>query len=423
MKNKGAFVLLFSANSISGVAQGICMIAIPWHLTSTLNMPTMFGTLYASLTFMALFWGLLVGTLVDKYNRKNIFLAISTLGGGALLSIACLGFFNDGLHYIYAIVVFALTYFIYSVHYPTLYAFAQEISEPKNYGRITSYIEIQGQVTNMFGGACAAILLTGVSSGSKEVMGYVLEMPFSIEKWELHQIFLLDGITYVIAVLLITCIKYERIADFDRDAGSILERIKFGFSYLKNNRVIFIFGVASFTVFVSVLVLSFYLAPIYITRHLHAGAGTYATADMFFALGAVLAGAGINWVFHRLNSVQVILLLSTMTAGIYVLCMYNTNVIVFYALMLLIGLSNAGIRITRITYLLQRIPNAVIGRAASVFGMANVLMRVTLISLFAIPVFVESNNIIYTFLILGVFILAFNVPLVLYYKAIEKGQH
>ena len=73
MKNKSAIILLFLANSVSGIAQGITMIAVPWYLTSTLNMPTFFGTLYATLTFMALFWGLLVGSMIDKYNRKNIF--------------------------------------------------------------------------------------------------------------------------------------------------------------------------------------------------------------------------------------------------------------------------------------------------------------------------------------------------------------
>mgnify|MGYP001029608346 FL=1 len=423
MKNKSAFILLFLANSISGVAQGICMIAIPWYLTSTLNMPTLFGTIYASLTFMALFWGLLVGTLIDKYNRKKIFLSICAVGGVVLLSTALLGFYNDGLHYGYAALVFGLTYFIYSVHYPALYAFAQEISEPKNYRRITTYIEIQGQFTNMLGGACAALLLTGISSGPKEVMGYLFELPFSIEKWDLHQIFLLDGITYVIAFLLISFMKYESIADLERDTGTILERIKLGFSYLTNNKVVFIFGIVSFTVFVTVLIVGFYLTPIYVTKHLHGGGGVYATADMFFAFGAILAGAGIHWVFHRLTSVQTILFLSTMTAGIYFFFMYNTNIPVFYAAMLLLGMSNAGIRITRVTYLFKRIPNAMIGRVTSIFGMTNVFLRVSFISLFTIPFFVEGNNIIYPFLILGVFILIFNVPLIIYHKAIEKDKN
>ena len=420
MKNKSAIILLFLANSISGVAQGISMIAVPWYLTSTLNMPTFFGTLYATLTFMALFWGLLVGSMIDKYNRKNIFLTICAVGSIVVLTTALSGYYNDGLHYGYAALIFGLTYFIYSVHYPNLYAFAQEISEPENYGRITSYIEIQGQFTNMMGGACAALLLTGLSSGPKEIMGFIFEVPFSIEKWELHQIFLLDGLTYVAAFLLITCMKYESIADDERDTGTILERVKFGFSYLQDNKVIFIFGVASFAVFVTVLVIGFYLLPIYVTKHLKSDADIYAIADVFFAFGAILAGIGIRSVFHRLTSVQTILFLSTMTAGIYFFYMFNTNISFFYLAMLLVGMSNAGIRITRMTYIFKHIPNAVIGRAGSIFGMTNVFLRMSLISCFTIPFFVEGNNIIYPFLIMGIFILLFNLPLILYYKSIQK---
>jgi len=55
--------------------------------------------------------------------------------------------------------------------------------------------------------------------------------------------------------------------------------------------------------------------------------------------------------------------------------------------------------------------------------MTNVFLRVSFISLFTIPFFVEGNNIIYPFLILGVLILIFNVPLIIYYKAIEKDNH
>ena len=34
------------------------------------------------------------------------------------------------------ILVFGITIFNYNVHYPNLYAFGQEITEPKNYGKL-----------------------------------------------------------------------------------------------------------------------------------------------------------------------------------------------------------------------------------------------------------------------------------------------
>ena len=41
------------------------------------------------------------------------------------------------------LLVFGLTMFNYNIHYPNLYAFVQEITDKKHYGKINSYIEVQ----------------------------------------------------------------------------------------------------------------------------------------------------------------------------------------------------------------------------------------------------------------------------------------
>ena len=52
--------------------------------------------------------------------------------------------------WILVMAVFGTTMFHYNVHYPNLYAFGQEITEPKNYAKLNAYIEIQGQSTSIF---------------------------------------------------------------------------------------------------------------------------------------------------------------------------------------------------------------------------------------------------------------------------------
>ena len=44
MKNKQAIILLFAANIISGLAQGISMIAIPWYFVKIVAKPEVFAT-------------------------------------------------------------------------------------------------------------------------------------------------------------------------------------------------------------------------------------------------------------------------------------------------------------------------------------------------------------------------------------------
>ena len=176
MKNKKAIVLIFISNIISGFAQGISMIAIPLFFISTLDEPLVFYNFYLFVTFLVLFWGLYAGTIIDRYCRKKIFIYTNIICGIVILSSSIYGFHNDfirhNFHFSYlnidiqsplVLLVFGLTMFNYNIHYPNLYAFVQEITDKKNYGKINSYIEVQGQVTSMFAGAFAAILLSGIN--------------------------------------------------------------------------------------------------------------------------------------------------------------------------------------------------------------------------------------------------------------------
>ena len=190
MKNKKAIILLFTANIISGLAQGISMIAIPWYFVEILNRPDVFAKSYLIITFLTLFWGVYAGTLIDRYSRKKLFIYINLLCGILIGSIAILGIYTYSLSDILVMLVFGITIFNYNVHYPNLYAFGQEITEPENYGRLNSYIEVQGQFTSVFAGAFAAILLTGTNNNVLEIAGISLYLPFNIKPWEIYEIFL-----------------------------------------------------------------------------------------------------------------------------------------------------------------------------------------------------------------------------------------
>ncbi len=419
MKNKQAIYLLFAANSISGFAQGISMIAIPWYYTVIYGKASEFGLIYFALTGLSLFWGLYAGTMIDKYDRKKIFLVSSLCGFMIVLGVAIFGFSFGTIPAILIALVFGVTVFIYNIHYPNLYAFAQEITDPKDYGRITSYIEVQGQLTTAISGALAAILLTGSSDGIINLLGFNIQFPIDFKQWQLQEIFLMDASTYIVAIILIYFIRYRSISERILDTGGILERVKAGFHFLKTHPLIFIFGNASFSIFVTILVTAFYLLPIYVKDHLEAGAGVYASSEIYFALGSIFAGAGIRWLFKKANTVQSIIIVFIVGSITFYLCMVITIVPLFYLLFLIMGFCNAGTRVLRMTYLFNHIPNTIIGRTNSVFGLINVLFRSTFIGIFAIPFFTNDGNIIFTFMILGTFILVAAVILMAYYRRLS----
>ena len=404
MENKQALRLLLTSNVVSGFAQGISMLAIPWYFAGILGIPETFGLIYGLVTLGSLFWSLYTGTLIDRYSRKTMFLLTNVAGGLVLGSVALTGFLLGTVPPVLIGLVFLTTVFIYNMHYPNLYAFAQEITERKNYGKITSYLEIQGQATSIFSGTLAAVLLNGTAEGNFNFMGLHIDLPFSIEAWSLQEIFLMDAITYFISIALISFIQYKPIAERSPEKGSIINRIKSGFNFLLEHKLLFLFGTASYTIFVLLLVETHLLLPIYVNNHLGEGADVYASAEIYYAVGALFAGISIRWLFRRYNIISAILILMFITVLISYTAAFTRSAIIFFIVSLILGVTNAGTRVLRVTYLFEHIPNSIIGRTSSVFNVLNILMRAFFIGLFSLPFFVESNNVIWAYFIFGTFI-------------------
>ena len=420
MQNKSALYLLLTANAVSGFAQGISMLAIPWYFSDILDASSSFGTIYGIATFLTLFWGLYVGTLVDRYPRKNIFLCISILGALIIGSIAATGFILDEVPMVLVGVVFCVTLFIYNVHYPTLYAFGQEISEKANYGKMNSFIEIQGQATSVISGAFAAILITGIDEQFLTNIGLNGIINFKLEAWPIHHIFLMDACTYLIAFVLILFIKYTPLVKEKVDLGSVYTRLKQGAIFLKKHPLLFHFGLGSYAVFAMFLVHIHQLMPIYINNHLEASSAVYAGAKTLYAVGAMLSGIGIRWVFKNTNTVKAIIIMMLLSFVVFELIAVSKSASILIFVCFVLGLTNAGTRVLRITYLFNNIPNNIIGRAGSVFQTLNVLVRFTFITLFSLAFFAKDDNIVWTYFICGLFIFISAFPLLIYYKKLIK---
>ncbi len=416
MQNKSALYLLIAANAVSGFAQGISMLAIPWYFSDILDASSTFGIIYGTATFLTLFWGLYVGTLVDRYPRKNIFLLITLTGATIIGSVALSGFYFGEVPMPLIGLVFCTTMFIYNVHYPTLYAFGQEITEKKNYGKINAMIEVQGQATSVLSGAFAAILITGVNQEFLNNLGLGNLFHFSIEPWGLHEIFLMDACTYFLAFLLILMIKYTAVKKKIIDTGSIFQRLKQGAAFLKKTPLIFHFGVGSYAIFAMLLVHIHQLMPIYVHNHLEADSAVYAGAEMLYAIGALLSGIGIRWVFKNTNTVKAIVIMMVMSLIVFELTAFTQSSIILMFVCFVLGLTNAGTRVLRITYLFNHIPNHIIGRTGSVFQTINVMIRFAFITLFSLTFFAKGTNITWAYFISGLFIFISIFPLLIYYK-------
>lgn len=419
MQNKRALYLLLAANVVSGFAAGITMLAIPWYFIDILEKSTFFGWLYAITTLGTMFWSLYAGTLIDRYPRKKIFLSITTTGFLFVGGISAVGFIMGELPVALVSAVFCFTMMNFMIHYPALYAFGQEITEKKNYAKINSLIEVQAQATHMFGGALAVILLGGINKTTLAFFGLEQLIP-EIEPWEIHEIFLLDAITYLLAIFIISRIKYTPLTKNVIDTGKIIERVKVGFRFLKNNIPLFIFGNFSYAIFLVLLVEGVLLLPMYVDRHLESGPEIFSLSHTLYSFGALAAGISIRWVYKNSNYVKAVIYMLAVTIVIFYICVFTKSVLYFCVFNLTLGLMNAGTRITRITFMFNHIPNNVIGRTSSVFHMINTFLRFSLISLFSLAFFSEGNNVIYAYFICATFLLLCIIPLLTNYRKLSS---
>ncbi len=421
MKNTQAIILLFISNIISGFAQGISMMAIPWYFVDVVARPSIFAYFYLFITFLTLFWGLYAGTIIDRYPRKKVFIYTNLVCGSVITLVSYYGFRFDNVPDFLVLLVFGLTIFNYNIHYPNLYAFGQEITEKKNYGRLNSYIEVQGQVTSMFAGAFAAILLSGTSSDSFSIAGIHISLPFTIEAWSIQKIFLMDAITYFIGIALFLFIKYTPIIKDEIHVGSLFSRLKLGFKYLISNPSIFAFGTLSYMLFAFTIVEIHVLLPSYVERFMNESANVYASAEVYYSLGAILSGVLVYRFLSKYNEYLSIVSLMFIVSIAFIGMSFSDNIILFFAANFTLGITNAGVRILRTTYLFSHIPNNIIGRATSVFSSINVTIRMILIFIFSMPFFLKSDNIRWGYFV-GASLVLITVVLLLYYYKKEKEK-
>ena len=400
LKNKRAIYLLMLANSISGVAQGISFLAIPWYFTTLIHRGELFSRVYLLVTGISLIWGIYAGTLVDRYSRKNIFLAINVAGGLVLTTVSITGFICHDLHWLMVAAVFATTVFIYNIHFPTLYGFAQEITAKEDYGRVTSQLEVQGQLTWTLSGGIAALLLSGIN-GHLDLFGVDVSLPFTIRPWTIYEIFTIDAVTYVLAFAMIWYIQFIPVADRTIDADTLLRRIRTGMGYLKRHPIIFLFGNTSLFVFLTIIVHGSLVNPIYVNSFLHKGGDVYARSDMVFSMGALLAGFVTTRLFTHGRTISGLIGLSILAGLMYFVHIYTTFLPWYFLAYFAIGFCNSAGRVLRVTFLFSHIPNSVIGRTNSIFFVINVAMRLLITGLFALPLFHQGVNIIWANAVLG----------------------
>ena len=105
----------------------------------------------------------------------------------------------------------------------------------------------------------------------------------------------------------------------------------------------------------------------------------------------------------------------------FLMTIYNVLWIFFLA-NFFIGITNAGVRILRTTYIFNHVPNNLIGRTNSVLGTLNIVVRMLLIGLFTLPFFQIEANIRFGYFVGLLMMLLSVVILMIWYRRIVNAE-
>ncbi len=353
------FRYIILANVASAIGSGITMIAIPWLLVTSDNGNEVFGYVAICMTIINFILTPYLGYLIDKISRKTMLLTSKVISLTALALFSGAGFVGVDYELWHYIVIYMIGSLYYTIFYPTMFALNQELFHKNQFKVLNGTMEVQGQLSSMVAGAIASVLLL---------------------KWDLHYILLLDVCTYALAIYFFVKIPYGRKRLESTVSGGSKVNASAGINFMKREPGMFLFLLASSLPFIGVM-LTNYLFPVYLADVLKVEGNIYGIQGMVYGLGAVLAGVFIPLAARKFEDVKLV-------AGMMILFTMAISVMVYLPvggylmMMLLIAVGNSGARVARNAFMMERIPNEIIGRVDGLLRTVGLLLRIVLLGLF-----------------------------------------
>ncbi len=345
--------LILIANFLVVVGSGITWIAVPWLLIHQPNGGAVFGLSNAALTLLIFLLLPFLGKAIDRNSRKKVLVAFYLFGICTNLFIIAMILLRGHVESWHLVLSISMGSLGASVYYPAQFAFNQEVLARDQYRALSGAIEVQWQSGAMIAGGLASFLINRVP---------------------LTSILLVDTCTFAAALVVLAFVPYRRNPNLDANVGSLWRLMFEGLAYLRIRPRLSLVLFGSYLPFLGIMV-GGYLMPVFIKNTLHAGPEVYGFAEVFYSLGAILAGLTIPGLSTRIGLLPTLLL----TVGCYTVSVVANplypRVGVLLGSLALQGLGNAGSRVARSTMTLETVPNELMGRINLFYSALERLLR------------------------------------------------
>ena len=358
LKNK-TFLLFFFGNVISLIGFGLHIIAVSWMVLEKTGSEYTLGKIMASATAPGLVLALFAGVIIDRVNRKWLLVNLDIFRMIVVVSFLAVLLQNEfRLWYLYPVVV--LMGLGNSLFWPTAQAFVQEIVAEEEYFDANKLLSASYQVGSIL----------GASMG-----GFIVHLYDSlIALW-------INVGTYFISAILISLAPFVH-KRFNNNQSKLFDSLKVGFSYLKEKTSILVLGLTTILSDVAIWG-SLSVLTITISKEIfNKGTWGYGILDGLYGIGALLSTVLVGYFSKKLGRGQYLAICYVIAGLMCYIAPIMPSIYLAAIVFSLMGLHNNSARIIVRTIFMENIPNEIMGRVQTIFGVYTRAM-VILSSLYA----------------------------------------
>jgi MFS family permease len=363
------------------------MIAIPWLLVSSEDGNAVFGYITIAMTIISFLVTPFIGHLIDKTSRKKLLITSKMVSMFSLLFFAMIGFLGMSYEIWHYMIIYMIGSLYYTIFYPTMFAMNQEIFSKAHYKSLNGIMEVQATIRH-----------------DCHYRQYFID-PMG------HYILLIDLLSFAAAILFYLKIPYDR-TEQNTSKNAVPSKATEGLSYMSKRPLMFMFLLCSMMPFIGVMITN-YLFPVYLSDVLKTSGSVYGIQGMVYGLGAIVAGITVPVISKKMGDEKTIIY-AVITYTIAISFILLANIPLYLSLMFFIALGNSAARVARNSFLMDQVPNALIGRVDSLFRTFGLLLRIGLLALFT--GMVSSGLIIYCFILLSILMIAASISVILSWK-------
>jgi len=352
LKNK-TFFLFFIGNIISLIGFGINLIAISWLVLEKTNSEISLGIIMATSTAPGVFLALFAGIIIDKVNRKFllIFLDIFRM---IILTVFILVLSTRSFDLFLLYPVSILMGLGNSLFWPTAQAFVQELVTEDEYFSANALLSASYQVGSILGSGLGGIIV------------YLFDPVFALS---------INAIAYFISAIFIYSAPFKRRLIPDTNE-TIKRSLLKGFNFLNEKRIVLVLGLT--TILSDVCIWgSLSVLTITISKNIfNADTWGYSLMEGFYGIGALLSTVLIEKFVKYMNRNKILILFYVIAGLMCFLIPFTLSIKIVVIAYFLMGLNNNSARIIIRTIFMENIPNQIMGRVQTIFGVYTRIMVV-----------------------------------------------